>query len=59
MSYTIYVREGEELLPLDSLSEEEKDKIRRHVFMGLADGIMEPDGYRRVKDACKKIENSI
>lgn len=59
MSYTIYVREGEKMIPFDSLSEEEKDKIRRHAFMGLADGIMEPDGYCRVKDACKKIENSI
>ncbi len=59
MSYSIYVREEEGLAAYDDLSEEAKDGVRQQFFMRLADGIMEPDGYRRVKDACKKNENSI
>lgn len=59
MSFAMYVREGEELAAFDELSEEEQDRVRRHVFMGLADGMMEPEGYIRAKDACKKIENGI
>ena len=59
MSYTVYLREGEGLAAFDDLSEEEKDMVRRQIFIRLADGIMEPEGYRRAKDACKKEKNSI
>lgn len=48
MSLTIYVREGDQLVNLDSLSEKEECFIGHNVFKKLADGLMEPDGYRRV-----------
>lgn len=59
MSYTVYLREGEGLVAFDDLSEEEKDMVGQQIFMRLADGIMQPQGYCRAKDACKKEKNSI
>lgn len=44
----IFLYKDEELVTFASLTEEEKKTVRAQVTEKLADGLMEPAGYRRV-----------
>lgn len=56
-NFTVCIRrDGDDLVELSSLSEEEQSKIRFNFFATLADGLMEPEGYRRVGKINEKLK---
>lgn len=52
-NFTIYIRKEDNLVELDSLPEQEKNRIQLDFFIKLADGLMEPQGYHRVGKGVK------
>lgn len=53
----ILLHKGNELVTFASLSDEEKNCVKRQVFTILADGFMEPQGYRRKKEITDENNN--
>lgn len=47
-NFTIYVRDGNNLVEFASLSKKEQSRIRLEFFTALADSLLEPEGYHRV-----------